>query len=194
LLHEVTHLITTYVSVQSPTFRVTRARLHTQDHEHALQILEEQTMPVVVDHGRLTKFLDSTVSLTKNYKIEKLEKLYSLYTSCIYSHCQDYDKTLMIEVSMISRVCVVLHMPRYSWNTAKVGFKHQSINVGLHCWWTFLRVCPANQGLTQFRLFQQICAFMHIQSNLGASNLDGSNTMDGSNWFESPVNFPYISK
>jgi hypothetical protein len=76
--------------------------------------LEEQTMPVVVDHGRLTKFLDSTVSLTKNYKIEKLEKLYSLYTSCIYSHCQDYDKTLMIEVSMISRVCVVLHMPRYS--------------------------------------------------------------------------------
>ena len=25
------------------------------------------------------------------------------------------------------------------------------------------------------------------------SNLDGSNTMDGSNWFESPVNFPYIS-
>jgi hypothetical protein len=27
-----------------------------------------------------------------------------------------------------------------------------------------------------------------------ASNSDGSNTMDGSNWFESPVNFPYISK
>jgi hypothetical protein len=33
-----------------------------------------------------------------------------------------------------------------------------------------------------------------IQSNLGASNSDGSNTMDGSIWFESLVNFPYISK
>ena len=33
-----------------------------------------------------------------------------------------------------------------------------------------------------------------IQSNLGASNSDGLNTMDGSNWFEGPVNFPYISK
>lgn len=109
MLHKVTHLITIYVSVQSPTFRVTRARLHTQDHEHALEILEEQTMPVVVDHGRLTKFLDSTVSLTKDFKIEKLEKLYSLYSSCIYSHCQDYDKTLMIEVSMVSRVCWSAH-------------------------------------------------------------------------------------
>ena len=66
-------------------------------------------MPVVVDHGRLTKFLDSTVSLTKDFKIEKLEKLYSLYSSCIYSHCQDYDKTLMIEVSMVSRVCWSAH-------------------------------------------------------------------------------------
>jgi hypothetical protein len=30
-----------------------------------------------------------------------------------------------------------------------------------------------------------------IQSNFSPS--DGSNTMDGSNWFESPVNFPYFS-
>ena len=33
-----------------------------------------------------------------------------------------------------------------------------------------------------------------IQSNFGPSNSDESNTMDGSNWFESPVNFPYIFK
>jgi len=37
-------------------------------------------------------------------------------------------------------------------------------------------------------------SLLYIQSNLGASNSDGSNTMDGSNWLESPVNFPYISK
>ena len=35
---------------------------------------------------------------------------------------------------------------------------------------------------------------IHIQLSFGASNSDGSNTMDDSNWFESPVNFPYISK
>ena len=33
-----------------------------------------------------------------------------------------------------------------------------------------------------------------IQSNVGPLNSDGSNTMDGSKWFESPVNFPCISK
>jgi hypothetical protein len=32
------------------------------------------------------------------------------------------------------------------------------------------------------------------KSSLGPSNLDGSNTMDGSNLFESPANFPYIFK
>ena len=36
---------------------------------------------------------------------------------------------------------------------------------------------------------------LHIyKSNLGPSNSDGSNTMDGSNLFESPANFPYIFK
>jgi hypothetical protein len=33
---------------------------------------------------------------------------------------------------------------------------------------------------------------LKYSQNLDA--LNGSNTMDGSNWFESPVNFPYISK
>ena len=36
---------------------------------------------------------------------------------------------------------------------------------------------------------------LHIyKSNLGPSNSDGSNTMDGSNLFESLANFPYIFK
>jgi hypothetical protein len=38
-------------------------------------------------------------------------------------------------------------------------------------------------------------SILHIyKSNLGPSNSDGSNTMDGSNLFESPANFPYIFK
>lgn len=81
----------------SPKFRATRSRLQTEDHEHALQILEEEAVPVVVDLERLNKLLDNTVALTKNYRIEKLEKLYSLYSNCIYCYRQDYDKTLMIE-------------------------------------------------------------------------------------------------
>ena len=36
---------------------------------------------------------------------------------------------------------------------------------------------------------------LHIyKSNLGPSNSNGSNTMDGANLFESPANFPYIFK
>jgi hypothetical protein len=38
-------------------------------------------------------------------------------------------------------------------------------------------------------------SILHIyKSNLGPSNSDGSNTMDGSNLFESPANFSYIFK
>lgn len=86
-------------TVTSPKFRATRSRLQTEDHEHALQILEEEAMPVIVDQERLNKLLDNTVALTKNYRIEKLEKLYSLYSNCIYCYRQDHDKTSMIEVS-----------------------------------------------------------------------------------------------
>ena len=38
-------------------------------------------------------------------------------------------------------------------------------------------------------------SILHIyKSNLGPSNSEGSNTMDGSNLFESPANFRYIFK
>ena len=38
-------------------------------------------------------------------------------------------------------------------------------------------------------------SILHIyKSNFGPSNSDGSNTMDGSNLFESPANLPYILK
>jgi hypothetical protein len=38
-------------------------------------------------------------------------------------------------------------------------------------------------------------SILHIyKSNLGPSNSDELNTMDGSNLFESPSNFPYIFK
>ena len=38
-------------------------------------------------------------------------------------------------------------------------------------------------------------SILHLyKSNLGPSNSEGSNTMDGSNLFESSANFPYIFK
>ena len=40
----------------------------------------------------------------------------------------------------------------------------------------------------------EISILQIYKSNLGPSNSDGSNTMDGSNLFESPANFPYIFK
>ena len=46
-----------------------------------------------------------------------------------------------------------------------------------------------------FQLNGRSLSILHIyKSNLGPSNSDGSNTMDGSNLFESPANFPYIFK
>jgi hypothetical protein len=38
---------------------------------------------------------------------------------------------------------------------------------------------------------KMVISILHTyKSNLGPSNSDGSNTMDGSNLFESPANFP----
>jgi hypothetical protein len=46
-----------------------------------------------------------------------------------------------------------------------------------------------------FKLNCRSLSIWHInKSSLGPSNSDGSNTMDGSNLFESPANFPYIVK
>lgn len=78
---------------------MTRGRIQSNDHERALQILEEEVFTVVVDQNRLCKLLDDTVKLTNNYRIEQLEKLYSLFSNCIYSYRQEYDKTCLIEVS-----------------------------------------------------------------------------------------------
>jgi hypothetical protein len=46
-----------------------------------------------------------------------------------------------------------------------------------------------------FRILQVPFYIYNVyKSNLGPSNSDGSNTMDGSNLFESLANFPYIFK
>ena len=46
-----------------------------------------------------------------------------------------------------------------------------------------------------FRILQvPFYIYIVYKSNLGPSNSDGSNTMDGSNLFESLANLPYIFK
>lgn len=81
---------------------MTRGRIQTNDHQCALKILEEEVLNVIIDQNRLHRLLEDTVRLTHNYRIEQLEKLYSLYSNCIYSYRQEYDKTHLIEVGTSS--------------------------------------------------------------------------------------------
>lgn len=84
-------------NMEEKALRVTRGRIQTNDHQCALKILEEEVLNVIIDQNRLHRLLEDTVRLTHNYRIEQLEKLYSLYSNCIYSYRQEYDKTHLIE-------------------------------------------------------------------------------------------------
>ncbi|XP_061563227.1 ATPase family AAA domain-containing protein 2B isoform X2 [Cololabis saira] len=53
--------------------------------------------PVVVDHQRLLALLDTVVKKSEGYSVEKLERLYSLLSQCIYQHRREYDKTRLLE-------------------------------------------------------------------------------------------------
>ncbi|KAM6915109.1 ATPase family AAA domain-containing protein 2B [Xenentodon cancila] len=53
--------------------------------------------PVVVDHQRLLALLDAVVKKSEDYSVEKLERLYSLLSQCIYQHRREYDKTRLLE-------------------------------------------------------------------------------------------------
>uniref|UniRef100_A0A6Q2XEQ2 ATPase family AAA domain-containing protein 2 n=1 Tax=Esox lucius TaxID=8010 RepID=A0A6Q2XEQ2_ESOLU len=54
--------------------------------------------PLVVDHQRLTVLLETVIRSSEGYSVERLERLYSLLSQCIYQHRQDYDKTRLLEV------------------------------------------------------------------------------------------------
>lgn len=42
--------------------------------------------------------LDTVVQRTEGYSVERLERLFSLLSQCIYQHRLDYDKTRLQEV------------------------------------------------------------------------------------------------
>ncbi|XP_014324248.1 ATPase family AAA domain-containing protein 2 isoform X1 [Xiphophorus maculatus] len=83
--------------------RMTRALKNTMLQQHvipvdkALQILNEENPPLVVDRDKLKGLLDKVVTKTEDYEVYKLEKLYALLCQSIYRHRQDYNKTGLIQ-------------------------------------------------------------------------------------------------
>uniref|UniRef100_A0A3B5MFQ8 ATPase family AAA domain-containing protein 2 n=1 Tax=Xiphophorus couchianus TaxID=32473 RepID=A0A3B5MFQ8_9TELE len=86
--------------------RMTRALKNTMLQQHgitvdkALQILNEENPPLVVDRDKLKGLLDKVVTKTEDYEVYKLEKLYALLCQSIYRHRLDYNKTGLMQVSL----------------------------------------------------------------------------------------------
>ena len=77
---------------------MTRARIQSRSQQKALEVLQESTQHVVVDRERLVRLLDTTVELTEDHNVSRLEKLHSIFSQSIYQHRLDTDKTRMIQV------------------------------------------------------------------------------------------------
>uniref|UniRef100_A0A4W6ECW0 ATPase family AAA domain-containing protein 2 n=1 Tax=Lates calcarifer TaxID=8187 RepID=A0A4W6ECW0_LATCA len=67
--------------------------------DKALQILDQEIPPLVVDRDKLKELLEKVVTKTDGYEVYKLEKLYALLCQSIYRHRRDYNKTALIQVS-----------------------------------------------------------------------------------------------
>ncbi|KAL8181716.1 UNVERIFIED_CONTAM: ATPase AAA domain-containing protein 2 [Gekko kuhli] len=82
---------------------MTRARRSQVEQQHlisvekAMEILSEQTPPVIVDYEKLSALLQIVVQKSESYTLFQLEKLYALLSQCIYQHRSDYDKTKLIQ-------------------------------------------------------------------------------------------------
>ncbi|XP_032078684.1 ATPase family AAA domain-containing protein 2 [Thamnophis elegans] len=83
--------------------RMTRGRRSQVEQQHlinvekAMEILSEQTPPLIVDQDKLNELLNMVVDKSGDYTILELEKLYALLSQCIYRHRGDYDKSKLIE-------------------------------------------------------------------------------------------------
>ncbi|KAK5598483.1 hypothetical protein CRENBAI_010127 [Crenichthys baileyi] len=83
--------------------RMTRALKNTVLQQHripvdkALQILNEESPPLVVDRDKLKELLDKVVTKTEGYEVYKLEKLYAALCQSIYRHRLNYNKTPLIQ-------------------------------------------------------------------------------------------------
>lgn len=65
--------------------------------DKALQILDQETPPLVVDRDKLKELLERVVTKTDGYEVYKLEKLYALLCQSIYRHRRDYNKAVLIQ-------------------------------------------------------------------------------------------------
>ncbi|XP_063055005.1 ATPase family AAA domain-containing protein 2-like isoform X2 [Engraulis encrasicolus] len=65
--------------------------------EAAMQILEQSTQPLVVDHNKLKDLLHRVVAKTEGYEVDRLEKLYALLCQSVYRHRKEYDKTALLQ-------------------------------------------------------------------------------------------------
>ncbi|XP_068179412.1 ATPase family AAA domain-containing protein 2-like isoform X2 [Antennarius striatus] len=65
--------------------------------DKALQILDQEIPPLVVDREKLQGLLEQVVTKTNGYEVCKLEKIYALLCQSIYRHRRDYDKTVLIK-------------------------------------------------------------------------------------------------
>ncbi|XP_067468014.1 ATPase family AAA domain-containing protein 2-like isoform X1 [Thunnus thynnus] len=67
------------------------------DRSRSVEILDEETTPLVVDHQKLRDLLSRAVAKTDRAEVEPLEKLYAVLAQCIYRHRGDYNKTELIQ-------------------------------------------------------------------------------------------------
>ncbi|XP_031731941.1 ATPase family AAA domain-containing protein 2 isoform X1 [Anarrhichthys ocellatus] len=85
--------------VRRITRALKRAVLQQQvvDVDKALQILHQETPPLVVDRDKLQELLERVVIKTEGYEVDKLEKLYALLCQSVYRHRRDYNKTSLLQ-------------------------------------------------------------------------------------------------
>uniref|UniRef100_A0A3P8Z5W8 ATPase family AAA domain-containing protein 2 n=1 Tax=Esox lucius TaxID=8010 RepID=A0A3P8Z5W8_ESOLU len=68
------------------------------DVDKAMEIFDQETQPLVVDHNKLkVNLLCRAVSKTEGYEVYQLEKLYALLCQSIYRHRKDYNKTTLLK-------------------------------------------------------------------------------------------------
>uniref|UniRef100_A0A4W6E9R9 ATPase family AAA domain-containing protein 2 n=1 Tax=Lates calcarifer TaxID=8187 RepID=A0A4W6E9R9_LATCA len=93
------HLMINFRSARRMTRALKNAVLQQQmiSVDKALQILDQEIPPLVVDRDKLKELLEKVVTKTDGYEVYKLEKLYALLCQSIYRHRRDYNKTALIQ-------------------------------------------------------------------------------------------------
>ncbi|NXW86065.1 ATAD2 protein, partial [Alopecoenas beccarii] len=75
-----------------------RSRVEEQQAMGLEKVVEILSQPVIVDYHELKQLLHFVTTMTKNFSIFHLEKLYAVLCQCIYKHREDYDKTELVKV------------------------------------------------------------------------------------------------